>query len=145
MSAGIVSACLPTMRPAFHFIFRKLGMKGSVLGHFRNHGSTGGFPTDTNPSNITNDLTIIDAGTGPTQGHRKRGSQGPFYRLPDVAGSSGEESVPMPMDAKLRPDHGYKYTVTSLPGNKSEEESLGGDEVPLHSISVKTAISQFTN
>ncbi len=51
----------------------------------------------------------------------------------------------MPVDAKLRPDHGYKYTVTSLPGNQGEEASLGGDEVPLHSISVKTAISQFTN
>jgi hypothetical protein len=51
----------------------------------------------------------------------------------------------MPVDAKLRPDHGYIYTVTSLPGDKGEEASLGGDEIPLHSISVKTAISQFTN
>ena len=87
----------------------------------------------------------IESGTGTSQGHKKRGSQGPFYRLPDGARSSGEESGQMPVDAKLRPDHGYIYTVTSLPGDKGEEASLGGDEIPLHSISVKTAISQFTN
>jgi hypothetical protein len=145
MSAGIISACLPTMRPAFHFILRKLGIKGSLLSVFRNHGSTAGFPTDTSPSCITQDLVTIESGTGTTQGHKKRGSQGPFYRLPDGARSSGEESGQMPVDAKLRPDHGYKYTVTSLPGDEGEEASLGGDEVPLHSISVKTAISQFTN
>jgi len=143
MSAGIVSACLPTMRPALHLIVRKLGIKGSMPGLFRSHRSTG-F-SNNSPSSNTNDPAIIDTGTGTNQGHTKRGSQGTFYRLPDVTGSSGQNSGQMPVDSKLRPDHGYTYTITSLPGKKGEEASLSGDEVPLHSISVQKAFSQVTN
>jgi hypothetical protein len=143
MSAGIVSACLPTMRPALHLIVRKLGIKGSMPGLFRSDGSIG-FP-NTGPSSSTNNPAIIDAGTGTNQGHTKRGSQGTFYRLPDITGSSGQESGQMPVDSKLRPDHGYTYTVTSLPGKGGEEVSLSGDEVPLHGISVQKAFSQVIN
>jgi hypothetical protein len=131
------------MRPALLLIVRKLGIKGSMPGLFRNQGSTG-F-SNNSPSSNTNNPAIIDAGTGTNQGHTKKGSQGTFYRLPDVTGSGRQGSGQMPVDSKLRPDHGYTYTVTSLPGKKGEDASLDGDEVPLHSISVQKAFSQVTN
>lgn len=142
MSAGIVSACLPVMKPAIHLIFRKLGIKGSMLGLSRSHGSTRDSNTD--PSRNTNNPAAMDAATSRNQGHTKRGSQGTFYRLPDATGSSGQDSDQMPVVSKLRPDHGYIYTVTSLQGKKGEEASLNWDPIQLHSISVQKSFSQVT-
>jgi hypothetical protein len=124
MSAGIVSACLPTMKPALQLIVRKLGIKGSMPGLFHSHAST--CFSNTGPSSNTNNPATKDAGTGTNQG-RSRGSQGTFHRLPCVTGSCGQDSGQMPVDSELRPDHGCTYTVTSLPGKKGEEASLSGD------------------
>jgi hypothetical protein len=58
MSAGIVSACLPTLRPAFHFIARKLGVRiPNVLSQ----------PTTTLASSditIPKCVTAVEAGRG---------------------------------------------------------------------------------
>jgi hypothetical protein len=142
MSAGIVSACLPTMKPALQLIVRKLGIKESMPGLFRSHTSTGFSKTD--PSNNTNNLAIKDASTGTNQS-RPRGSQGTFHLLPNVTGSCGQESSQMPVDSELPPDHSFTRTITSLPGKKGEEASLSGEKVPLHRDAMQKNFWQVTN
>jgi hypothetical protein len=127
MSAGIVSACLPTMKPALQFFVRKLGIKGSMFDLFPSELST----------NHTNGPVAVDTTNSTRQGLARKESQGPFYRLPD--------GTQMPVDAKLRPEHGYEYTVSSFPGTRGEGDSLSGDEVPLHNIHVKKDFSQETH
>lgn len=141
MSAGIVSACLPTMRPALHLIIRNLGIKGSIPGLFRSTVST--VSPKTGQSNQSNVPAGIDSITGIVQVHARKGSQGAFYRLQDES-RSGEPDGEMQVDTKLRPDHGYAYTVTSVPGTKGEGDSLSGDEIPLHSINVRKDLIQVT-
>lgn len=71
----------------------------------------------------------------------RKSSAGPmFYLLRDdqIPGDTARG-----LDAELRAEHGYGYTVTSRPG-KGDGESLSGDEVPLHGIRVHTDFRQFT-
>jgi len=126
MSAGIVSACLPTLGPVFAAAARKVGIKGSVLG-------TRGTSTDSDKG---------QSSTGRPMGGRsdleiakpKKSSAGTFYRLSD-----DNPSIDSPLDAGLRPDHRHEYTVTSTPGNlKGEGDRLSGDEIPLQGIRVRT-------
>lgn len=134
MSAGITSACLPTIGPGVQFIANKLGIKGSMFGLFTRTGSTAQSSSGT--ANIS--LAAADIGTksgsAKAQEHVRRSSKGPFYRLSD----KGQLSA----DSNLRPEHGNKYTVTSLPGTSGESDSLSGDEVPLHGISVRKDFKQ---
>lgn len=161
MSAGITSACLPTLSPVMFLVLRKLGVKGSILSR----------SADTHPSSLNNNLSYGRKQTGPTStatmktaggGHRgvveaelprsKKDAAGAFYRLPDDNTSgdtatdknttTSSDAVP-PVDAELRPDHGYAYTVTSKPGKRGGGRgSLSGDEIPLHGIRVHTDFKQ---
>jgi hypothetical protein len=126
MSAGIVSACLPTLGPVFAAAARKIGIKGSVL---RTRGTN-------------NDSDKGQFSTGRSAGDRsdletakpKKSPTGTFYRLSD-----DNSRIDGPPDAGLRPDHRHEYTVTSAPGNvKGEGDSLSGDEIPLQGIRVRT-------
>ena len=124
MSAGIVSACLPTLKPALQFFVRKLGIKGSIFDLFPSEQST----------SHTNHTEDQNTATGGGRGPERNGSQGPFYRLQD--------GTQKPIDTKLRPDHTYDYTVSKVPGDKDGLSYVSGDEVPPHSIHVSQAFTQ---
>jgi len=138
MSAGIVSACLPTLGPVFAVCANKLGIKRSLL-------TTRGERTNNTSSSKT---FAGQSGTGSMrdgadlelQKARKASGGAGFYRLPDSEMSGDTARAP---DAELRPKHGYGYTVTSQP-TKGDGESLSGDEVPLHGIRVHTDFKQST-
>ncbi|KAL2128989.1 hypothetical protein VTI74DRAFT_8377 [Chaetomium olivicolor] len=144
MSAGIISACLPTLGPAMAVFFRVMGIKRALF------SSRGGAGTNLSSSkNLASSNLHVRSGPGSVSDRTevelqqkragtstKKDGAGAFYRLPD-GGASGETAVYVPTDATLRPDHGCAYTVTSRPG-KGDGESLSGDEVPLHGIRVRT-------
>ncbi len=138
MSAGIVSACLPTLGPVFAVCATKLGIKRTLLttrGERTNN--TGSSKNFTNQSGTG---SMRDGADLELQKARKASGGAGFYRLPDSQMSS---DTARPPDAELRPKHGYGYTVTSQPG-KGDGESLSGDEVPLHGIRVHTDFKQST-
>jgi len=157
MSAGIVSACLPTLGPVMALLARKVGIKRTVLTSRTGGGSGRGGGTNATAASSSHNFakssslsasaapSLTDAGRAPPElelqqkkSSRKDGA-GAFYRLPDDQQLSAD--MPRPMDAELRPGHGYAYTVTSRPGDVGRvvvdgAESLSGDEVPLHGIRV---------
>ncbi|KAB5545510.1 hypothetical protein GE09DRAFT_1131405 [Coniochaeta sp. 2T2.1] len=125
MSAGIVSACLPTMRPVIQWAARGVGIKGGLFGNSEHDSAA--FSKNLNVS-----------------GNRLRSNPGTttdadFYRLPDD-GASGKSKEQLAADARLRPEHGFGYSVTSKPANssKGDKDSLSsGDEIPLQGIRVQ--------
>ena len=137
MSAGIVSACLPTLSPVFGWCAGKMGIKGSLLttrrGATNNTSSSKKFGQSATGS--VSDRTEVEL-----QKARKGNAGAVFYRLPDgqVSGETTRAA-----DAELRPEHGYRYTVTSQPV-KGDGASLSGDEVPLHGIRVQKDFKQST-
>jgi hypothetical protein len=128
MSVGIMSACLPTLRPALIFLGRKVGIKVGNLAFLRSHSS------NTAGISKANGGTTFNSSTDPL--HSRKESQGAFYRLPET-GDSHRDGSRTPLDAKLRPDH-YGGIVTNVIGAKADSDSLSGDEVPLHTIRVHT-------
>ncbi|KAK4165536.1 hypothetical protein QBC43DRAFT_234787 [Cladorrhinum sp. PSN259] len=123
MSAGIVSACLPTFRPVMQWAGRSVGIKEGVFGS--SLGQSEAFSNNLDKS-----------------GNRQRSNLGTtgdeFYRLDDDAASGRQTADGQPKDAQLRPQHGFTYQVSSTPGrSKSEAASISsGDEVPLQGIRV---------
>ncbi|KAL2173740.1 uncharacterized protein P884DRAFT_211066 [Thermothelomyces heterothallicus CBS 202.75] len=105
MSAGIVSACLPTIGPVVGLCARKLGIKRTPLSSLsRSHGaSAAGLSgnhktpssslaaarstntTTTNPADVLSEMELQRTGTT-----RKDGA-GAFYRLPDPQNSAEED------------------------------------------------------
>lgn len=136
MSAGIVSACLPTLRPAFLLIARTIGIRGTWLSVFR-EAASGASKTGQSNNNTTGVLAV----TNSERNHNREESGGSFYRLPDDS-KHGAQQIVQPVDVDLRPEHGYVYTVSSVAGRKDEQDSLSGDEIPLHSISVQKKFMQ---
>ncbi|KAK2016456.1 integral membrane protein [Colletotrichum eremochloae] len=153
MSAGIVSACLPTLRPAMQQIARACGIKGSMGGMFR--GTNIGLGNSRNKSNFSsNGTTSQDPGTGGSQIPRRFSSskhgagKDTFYRLSDDNGSEGashQQDVSTPGESKFRPDtngYGHGYSVTSYPVTERDDKS--SDEIPLHAIRVKKDFKHTT-
>nr|XP_036574520.1 uncharacterized protein CTRU02_15546 [Colletotrichum truncatum]KAF6780964.1 integral membrane protein [Colletotrichum truncatum] len=150
MSAGIVSACLPTHRPAIQRVARLCGIKGSMGGMFRAPTALG-FGSKSNKSNFSNGMSSQDPNG--TQVARslsttKHGAGNEaFYRLPDDNGSDGtrRQNTPPANDPKLRPDMGgreFEYTVSSYPAKPDDKSE---DEIPLHSIRVQKDFKQTTS
>ena len=133
MSAGIVSACLPTLRPVMLLVGRSLGVKGSI---FRSGAASAAFSKN-NGQSASRGTRSTGGRTDAELVNSKNRGDGTFYRLDDdnVSGQTTEDNLPV--DSKLRPEHGYGYTVTSKPG-KGEGDSLSGDEIPLQGIRVQT-------
>ncbi|TQN64173.1 Satratoxin biosynthesis SC1 cluster protein 4 [Colletotrichum shisoi] len=153
MSAGIVSACLPTMRPAIQRIARTCGIKGSMGGMFRSPTALG-FGSGRNKSNFSNGMSSQDPGGGGGGGSQiarnlsatKRGAgDDAFYRLPDENGSddtSRRQTPPLP-ESKLRPDTtGFGFSVSSYP--VKERDDASEDEIPLHAIRVQKDFEHTT-
>ncbi|KAH8802576.1 hypothetical protein F5884DRAFT_474588 [Xylogone sp. PMI_703] len=127
MSAGITSACLPTLRPAVQLILRTLGIKHSISLFRTSADRSKNAGTEQNGTN---------SGSQHLRSLNQVGN-GPFVRLDeDHNGTTGS-------DSKFRGEHGYIYTVTSE--HKGEGDSLSGDEVPLRSITVKKDFSSVTS
>jgi hypothetical protein len=132
MSAGIVSACLPTLRPVILLVGQSMGLKGSM---FRStNASTGMSKTGggTNLGPVTGTRTALES---KADGGKEGG--GPFYRLPDDPNASAQRTT----TANLRPDHGYDYSVSTsaVASRKGDGGSLSsGDEIPLQGIRVDT-------
>ncbi|KAJ5228573.1 hypothetical protein N7489_009281 [Penicillium chrysogenum] len=135
MSAGIVSANLPTIRPALRFIARMLGVHGSVMALFKSTNRTTAKTTDpaTQPSGTGESTSTIIQHTK----HPKRHS---FYHLPDDHNSAGEQTR---MDASFRPDYDQGKTYTNVLGPRAGEHS-DGDEIPLTEIRVDKEFTQTT-
>ncbi|KAH6631346.1 hypothetical protein F5144DRAFT_531946 [Chaetomium tenue] len=138
MSAGIVSACLPTLGPVMALGAAKLGIKRTILTSRGGGGTTGASSRNFGGKSTTPSLS--DRTEVELQKSTKKDNAGTFYRLPDdqVSGDTSRG-----VDADLRPEHGYGYTVTSRPaGAKADGASLSGDEVPLHGIRVQKDFKQ---
>ncbi|KAL2023524.1 hypothetical protein VTK56DRAFT_2132 [Thermocarpiscus australiensis] len=136
MSAGIVSACLPTLGPVMGSVARMMGIKRTIL-------TTRGA-TNMSSKNFGRSTGSITDRTEIEPQRAKVDGAGAFYRLSDdnASGETGETArANAPVDAGLRPDHGYVYTVTSKSG-KGSRGSLSGDEIPLQGIRVHTAFKQ---
>ncbi|CAG8143733.1 unnamed protein product [Penicillium nalgiovense] len=135
MSAGIVSANLPTIRPALRLIARMLGVHGSVMALFKSANGTTTKTTDpvTQPSGTGESTSTIIQHTK----HPKRHS---FYHLADDQNSAGEQSR---MDASFRPDYDQGKTYTNVLGPRAGDHS-DGDEIPLTEIRVDKEFTQTT-
>ncbi|KAK4864288.1 hypothetical protein LT330_010081 [Penicillium expansum] len=118
MSAGIVSANLPTIRPALRFIARMLGVHGTVIGLFRTTGES--------------TATIMQ--------HNKHPNRHSFYHLPDDPSSVGEQAR---IDASFRPEYDNAKTYTNVLGPRVGDRS-DGDEIPLTEIRVDKEFTQTT-
>ncbi|KAH6884890.1 hypothetical protein B0T10DRAFT_492944 [Thelonectria olida] len=148
MSAGIISACLPTMLPVMKFFLRITGLgrllstvNGSSVPVFgsRTGTSTKGLSSQINP----------DSRQGTTSDSNGRGDS--FYRLPDetdsdgLGKSGGIVTTAAAADAKLRPDtQGYQFTVNSFKST-SDQGNESGDDIPLHGIRVQKKFHQATS
>lgn len=131
MSAGIVSACLPTLRPALRLGARLLGFNGKLPALFRStNGQTSKIsnPT-TGPSRLDDSTTTIIQQTERPKRHS-------FYHLPDETDSTAEQAR---MDASFRPD--YAKTYTNVLGPRVNGR-LSGDEIPLNGIRVDREFTQ---
>ncbi|KAK2041702.1 integral membrane protein [Colletotrichum somersetense] len=150
MSAGIVSACLPTLRPALQSIARACGITGSMGGMFR-AGTALGLGSSRNKSNFSNGTTSQDPNNigGSQTGRRfsasKHGGKDTFYRLSDDNGSegAGRQHPSTPGQSKFRPDTtGFGYSVESYPAKEKDDKS--SDEIPLHAIRVQREFKHAT-
>lgn len=124
MSAGIVSACLPTLRPVIQYAARGVGIKGGIFGSSEHDSAAFSKNLDKSGNRLRSDPDVPDAD---------------FYRLPDDSGASKKSKEQLAADAALRPDHGYAYAVSSTPViGKGDKDSLSsGDEIPLQGIRVQ--------
>jgi hypothetical protein len=125
MSAAIVSACLPTLRPALHFLLRSVGIRRGVYG-----SRSESQPQSSGP---TKDLNTIGLS------HIQKGVAGAFSRLTDENGSKPQSSI----DANAH-GHAYEYAISG-PGHNGRGDSDSGDEIPLQGIRVKTDIEHASN
>lgn len=141
MSAGIVSACLPTLLPVARVIgkytglSRLLGSAYSTTASIFTRGETGA-----GKSRRSRDAK----GSQVSDSHMNPRSKA-FYRLSDKTDSDGlsDGSVAAPVDAKLRPDtKGYVSTVTSY--KAGDEERDEGDAILLQGIHVHKDFTRST-
>lgn len=130
MSAGIVSACLPTLRPVLFLFARKLGIQKS-FGFFRSESSAA--LTKNSRQNLGNGVRSVD---DPTANGGKKAGQRLFYRLPDDSTSAEQNRVKTSFYPTVA-DHMYVNTVTSGTRQEGASDTASGDEVPLQSIRVK--------
>lgn len=133
MSAGITSACLPTLLPVLNAIARLFGVKNPLTTRSSSKGQTKDQSTNVS-THMSRTVNLPDATA-------KRTSDN-FYRLPDhdSDGPSSRTGSSTPIESKLRPDgRGYEYTVKS--GDREEDS---GDDIPLHGIMVQTEFERST-
>ncbi|KAH6604495.1 putative PTH11-type G-protein coupled receptor protein [Trichoderma cornu-damae] len=142
VSAGIISACLPTLLPVFRLFAGSIGIKPNFLSS--NRGTSSAKSSNLNKSNKSdpgqNKSSNVLAGES-----TRRSSGNAFYRLADETESDGSFTVnsqQVVMGSKFRPDtKGYKSTVK----NSRIDDLLADllrDDMPLHGIRVRTEFEQ---
>ncbi|RAL11712.1 uncharacterized protein BO97DRAFT_391819 [Aspergillus homomorphus CBS 101889] len=145
MSAGIVSACLPTVRPALQLAARKLGIQAVMPAIFRSTGHSANHLSS--KSEATQLASRLGAGDIPLSGTGSGGASSrpvvrhSFYHLPDDGELADIDNVPLKMEVSLRPKHDRGQTVTKIRGRTS---TATGDEdlLPLHGIRVQKDFRQ---
>ncbi|KAH6958201.1 hypothetical protein DER45DRAFT_213337 [Fusarium avenaceum] len=135
MSAGIVSANLPTMLPVLRILARFTGLS-SLASTVRSNAR----PTYGSKGDKTLSAKGLKSHDGTRTGRSSNSgstSSNQFYRLPDETDSSGlikgvnYTGTTAPLPAKLRPDtDGFELTTTTYNakgdgGNESSDEILG--------------------
>lgn len=145
LSAGIVSANLPTMLPVLRLFARYTGLQ-SLLGTVR--GSASRSKTDRSAFSKGTSREDVEARPAPNSEPNGRGDA--FYRLPDETESDGvvknPNSSPLsPVVDDLRPDiKGYEFTVKSYKSNTDRGDE-SGDEIPLQGIRVQRQFRRSTS
>ncbi|KAL4889363.1 hypothetical protein BDV59DRAFT_205350 [Aspergillus ambiguus] len=136
MSAGIVSACLPTLRPALQMMARTLGIQRFMPALLQNHPEKLVKSSGTDPSQGPS--TVGDSTTNHSvKGHHRHS----FYHLPDDPDSGGRRHINTPLDATLRPEYDRGHTITNVLGRgRSHDRST--DEIPLRGIRVQKDFTQ---
>lgn len=135
MSAGIVSANLPTMLPVLRILARFTGLSSLASTVRSNVRPTYGSKGDKTMS--AKGLKSQDGTRTGRSSNSGSTSSNQFYRLPDETDSSGlikgtnYTETAVPLSAKLRPDtDGFELTTTTYNakgggGNASSDEILG--------------------
>lgn len=159
MSAGIVSACLPTLLPIALVFLRCCGSKRAAdslpadsdvpltfggSGGKRSKGSKGSNRT---PRKMDSTLRTQDDSRGGTM------DASSFYRLPDDTESGSivsarvkpddEAATTTYLDTKLRPDV-QEYGLTAR-GFTAGTEDVDKDDIPLRAIRVQTEFKQSSH
>lgn len=124
MSAGIVSACLPTMLPIINHFLAIFGFKSGRTTATNSEGcSNGGFKPNSRTNNTRSSTN--------------------FERLSDDADTDtnrDRKALSVISESDLRPDapkSAYQYAVHTVHG---DDRDGSADDVPLRSIRVQTAI-----
>jgi hypothetical protein len=138
ISAGIISACLPTLLPVIRLFLKTIGIKRNFFSSQR--GTNGA--SNVNKSNLSN----LNKSANADSTHRANGND--FYRLNDETESDGSFTIdtqPVVMNSQFRPDtKGYRNTVKS---HRIDElpADLTRDDIPLSGIRVQTEFKQSTS
>ncbi|ORY57802.1 uncharacterized protein BCR38DRAFT_353991 [Pseudomassariella vexata] len=137
MSAGIISACLPTMGPAFILVARILGVS-KVLGLTTNR-SVNALPSR-NHSKLNRNPQLNGGANGRNRKEGGNDIEDGFFRLSDDTNASrvGDTTG----DVRLRPEHDVGFQSSTAVATKGEADSWSGDEVPLRRIRVQTDVKQ---
>ncbi|KAM0328617.1 hypothetical protein ACHAQA_005028 [Verticillium albo-atrum] len=147
MSAGIVSACLPTLRPVMMICARSLGIKGSFSETLRGVSSMGLRSKKT--GNFSERLSSREDFANKSASKSERSNPDGYSRRASEDNESrftSEElgrTLASSADANLRPDvKGYGFTVTST--TRADRGDDDADDIPLHGIRVDTKFKRST-
>ncbi|OJJ07025.1 hypothetical protein ASPVEDRAFT_141141 [Aspergillus versicolor CBS 583.65] len=160
MSAGIVSACLPTLRPAFAFFFRVLGLRSVMPSLLRTGGSrtastskltlnTAGHSHSHSRSRNGNGNGGGGSASAPSNIDLVRANRRSFYHLPDDESDSLDSQTRVD-GGQFRPGYDSMKTKTVVHGREREEMEAENerwlkrtrDDVPLKGIRVQTEFTQ---
>lgn len=147
MSAGIVSANLPTMLPVLKLVARFTGLSSIASTVRAGSRPTFGSKGDRSAQGLAS-REDTNKGTRSNPSTSSRGDD--FYRLPDETDSdglmkgSGFGDLATASDAKLRPDtKGYELTVKTYKSNPDRDDD-SGEGILLQGIRVQREFQQTT-
>ncbi|WAO85010.1 Hypothetical protein NCS54_00224300 [Fusarium falciforme] len=147
MSAGIVSANLPTMLPVLKLVARFTGLSSLASTVRAGSRPTFGSKGDRSAQGLAS-REDTNKGTRSNSNTSSRGDD--FYRLPDETDSDGLMKGPgfgdlsTASDAKLRPDmKGYELTVKTYKSNPDRDDD-SGEGILLQGIRVQREFEQTT-
>ncbi|KAM0256583.1 hypothetical protein ACHAQJ_004870 [Trichoderma viride] len=146
ISAGIISACLPTLLPVLRLFAKSIGIKRNFLSPNRGTGKS----SNLNKSNLSGPSQNKSVNALNSSAHRStnRSSGNAFYRLNDETESDGSftvDSQQVVMDSKFHPGtQGYEQAVKSFSINELPA-NLTRDDIPLNGIRVQTEIAHSTS
>lgn len=134
MSAGITSACLPTLLPVLNKVTSWFGIKTPLSAQGMSKGQRSIDQFDLSRQDHLSSK-IADSTT------KSKGNN--FYRLPDENESDHVAATPTtPLELQMYPEaKEYSYTVKSQSKDRDEES---GDDLPLHGIRVKTSFEHMS-